>query len=86
MAEAGLPSASYESWVGMVAPKTTPREIIHRLQRDIVTALRTPELRSRFAATGSDIRFATPEAFDAVIKDEVAANRSLAIAAGIKAN
>jgi tripartite-type tricarboxylate transporter receptor subunit TctC len=86
IAQAGLPAASYESWVGMVAPKTTPPELIHWLQQAIVTALQTPELRSRFAATGSDIRFATPEAFDALIKDEVASNKTLAIAAGIKAN
>jgi tripartite-type tricarboxylate transporter receptor subunit TctC len=86
IAEAGLPSASYESWVGVVAPKSTPREVIHRLQRDIVTALQTQGLHAQFAATGSDIRFTTPEAFDILIKDEVASNRSLAIAAGIKAN
>jgi tripartite-type tricarboxylate transporter receptor subunit TctC len=86
MAEAGLPSASYESWVGVVAPKSTPREVVDRLYRDIVKALQTPELRAQFAATGSDIRFTTPEVFDALIKDEVASNKSLAIAAGINAN
>jgi tripartite-type tricarboxylate transporter receptor subunit TctC len=86
MAEAGLPSASYESWVGVVAPKSTPREVVDRLYRDIVKALQTPELRLQFAATGSDIRFTTPEVFDALIKDEVASNKSLAIAAGTKAN
>jgi len=86
MAEAGLPSASYESWVGVVAPKGTPREIVDRLNREIVKALQTSELRAQYAATSSDVRLSTPEEFDALIKDEVASNKTLAIAAGIKAN
>jgi tripartite-type tricarboxylate transporter receptor subunit TctC len=86
MAEAGLPSASYESWVGVVAPKGTPREIVDRLNREIVKALQLSELRAQYAATSSDVRVSTPEAFDALIKDEVASNKALAIAAGIKAN
>jgi tripartite-type tricarboxylate transporter receptor subunit TctC len=86
MAEAGLPSASYESWVGVLAPKGTPREIVDRLNREIVKALQLSELRAQYAATSSDVRLSTPEEFDALIKDEVASNKALAIAAGIKAN
>ncbi len=84
MAEAGLPSASYESWVGVLAPKSTPRDVVNRLSQEIVRALQTPELRAQVAATSSDVRFSSPEAFDALIKEEVAANKALAIAAGIK--
>jgi len=84
MAEAGLPAASYESWVGVLAPKTTPRDVVNRLSQEIVKALQTPELRAQVAATSSDVRFSTPEAFDALIVEEVASNKALAIAAGIK--
>jgi tripartite-type tricarboxylate transporter receptor subunit TctC len=86
IAQAGLPSASYESWVGVLAPKSTPRDVVNRLNQEIVRALQTPELRAQVAATSSDVRFTTPGAFDALIKDEVAANKALAIAAGIKPN
>jgi tripartite-type tricarboxylate transporter receptor subunit TctC len=86
MAEAGLPSASYESWVGVLAPKSTPRDVVNRLSQEIVRALQTPELRTQVAATSSDVRFSTPEAFDALIKEEVASNKALAVAAGIKPN
>jgi len=82
--EAGVPSGSTETWIGALAPKTTPRDIVNRLQSEIAKALQTPELRAQIAATSSDARFTTPEAFDALIKDEVAANKALAQAAGIK--
>jgi tripartite-type tricarboxylate transporter receptor subunit TctC len=84
--EAGIASASYYSWVGVLAPKATPREIIDRLHRAIVLALALPEVKAQFAATGSDVRSMTPDAFDALIKDEVAANKALARAVGIKAS
>jgi tripartite-type tricarboxylate transporter receptor subunit TctC len=72
--------------VGVLAPKATPREIIDRLHRAIVLALALPEVKAQFAATGSDVRSMTPDAFDALIKDEVAANKALARAVGIKAS
>jgi tripartite-type tricarboxylate transporter receptor subunit TctC len=84
--EAGVPAAGYETWVGVLAPKNTPRDVVNRLNLEIVTALQTPELRAQIAATSSDARFTTPEAFDALIKDEVVANRALAHAAGIRAS
>jgi tripartite-type tricarboxylate transporter receptor subunit TctC len=82
--EAGVPFASYETWVGVLAPKNTPRDVVNRLNLEIVTALQTPELRAQIAATSSDARSTTPEAFDALIKDEVTANKVLAHAAGIR--
>jgi len=84
MAEAGFPAASYESWVGVLAPKNTPRDVVNRLSQEIVKALQTPELRAQVAAASSDVRFSSPEAFDALIKEEVASNKALAVAAGIK--
>jgi tripartite-type tricarboxylate transporter receptor subunit TctC len=84
--EAGVPAAGYETWVGVLVPKNTPRDVVNRLNLEIVTALQTPELRAQIAATSSEARFTTPEAFDALIKDEVAANKVLARAAGIGAS
>ena len=83
--EAGIPAARYDSWVGVLAPKGTPRDIIDRLHQAILKALATPEVKAQFVATGSDMRSMTPDAFDALIKEEVAANKALARAAGIKA-
>jgi tripartite-type tricarboxylate transporter receptor subunit TctC len=82
--EAGVPSGSTETWVGVLAPKSTPRDVVNRLNLEIVKALGTPELRAQIAATSSDARSTTPEAFDALIKNEVAANKALAQAAGIR--
>ena len=84
--EAGVPNAISETWVGVLAPKSTPRDIVNRLQQEIVKVLEMPELKAQFSATGSEPRSMTPEQFDALIKEEVAANRALVAAAGIKVN
>ncbi|RZJ21645.1 MAG: tripartite tricarboxylate transporter substrate binding protein, partial [Haliea sp.] len=49
MAEAGLANAEYDVWIGMFAPSRTPRAIINRLNEETAKALRSPELREKFA-------------------------------------
>jgi tripartite-type tricarboxylate transporter receptor subunit TctC len=84
--EAGVPDASTATWVGVLAPKLTPRDIVNHLQREIAKALQLPELKAQFLATGSEPLATTPEEFDALMKEEVASNKALVAAAGIKVN
>src|ERR1043165_3007365 len=48
IAEAGLPGAQVLIWYGVVAPAATPREIISRLNREIVRVMQAPDVRERF--------------------------------------
>ncbi|MCD2512048.1 Bug family tripartite tricarboxylate transporter substrate binding protein [Comamonas endophytica] len=47
-AEAGFPGLDLVSWQGVYAPKGTPKEVVARLNTEIVKALKTPELKSKF--------------------------------------
>jgi tripartite-type tricarboxylate transporter receptor subunit TctC len=70
MAEAGLPSYEYQSWIGVVAPAATPREIIRRLNAELVRAIRSPAAQELFASQGAVPVGDTPEEFDAFIRAE----------------
>ncbi len=59
------------SWVGIVAPAGTPREIVNRLNREFARALESPEIKAYYDAAGRTIVASSPEAFAAVIRDEI---------------
>ena len=70
-AEVGLPAVSYRGWVGLFAPRDTPKEIIAKLNAAAVDALADPALRSRLADIGDEVfprEQQTPEALGALVK------------------
>ncbi len=70
MAEAGVKMHSVEGRYGIVAPASTPREIVARLHTAIVTVLKSPDVQQRFGQMGFDIVGDTPEQFAATLKTE----------------
>ena len=72
IAESGLPGYSAGTWYGVLAPAGTPREIIMKLNAEIVKSLRTEELKKRIAADGGEVIGSTPEEFTAVMKTDIA--------------
>jgi tripartite-type tricarboxylate transporter receptor subunit TctC len=83
--EAGVPGYQSRLWFGLLTSRQTPRAIVARLNGEITRILRAPELRSRWAPIGLDPEPTTPEQFDQLIIDEIAAFTSIARAANIKA-
>ncbi len=83
-AEAGVPGSEFNFWIGMMAPAKTPREIVNRLNDELVKALATPEVKDRFARLGADAWTMKPEQFDAYIRDEIKSNAALVKAAGLQ--
>ena len=45
-AESGVPGYEAYVWMGLLAPKGTPPAIIDRLQRELMAALATDEVKS----------------------------------------
>jgi tripartite-type tricarboxylate transporter receptor subunit TctC len=84
IAESGLKNAEVLIWYGVVAPAATPRDIVVRLNRDIVKAMSAPELRDKFTQLGVDPETSTPEQFAQLIRDEVARWGKVIRTAGIK--
>jgi tripartite-type tricarboxylate transporter receptor subunit TctC len=84
IAEAGVPGYEAVQWYGMVAPANTPREVIARLNREMVTILQTADVKEKFAADGGDPAGTTPEEFGRYIKSETDKWQNVAKAAGIR--
>ena len=65
IAEAALPGYDAVQWYGVLAPASTPREIVVKLHDAISRTLRDNRVRERFQADGADIVGGTPEEFGA---------------------
>ena len=72
IAESGLPAYDISGWYGVLAPAGTPKELVTRLNIDIVTALRLPDVTAQMAGMGLEITTSTPEEFGMYIKTEIA--------------
>lgn len=84
LAEAGVAKSDYVFWIGMLVSSKTPRDIVQKLSQSTARALQSPEVRDRLASLGAEPLPMSPEQFDALIKDEMAANTIIIKAAGIK--
>ena len=72
VAEAGLRDFEVTTWYGVLAPAGTPRNVVTRLNTELVKIMHSPELKDRLAATGTEPLTSTPEEFAAYIKREIA--------------
>ena len=70
IAESGLPGYEASSWYGVLAPAGTPREIVARLNSELVKVLDQPEVRGSLLAEGAEPIGGTPEQFAAHIRSE----------------
>jgi tripartite-type tricarboxylate transporter receptor subunit TctC len=86
--EAGLPGLYISYWHGIWAPKSTPKEIVTKLNAAIVTVLADPSVKQRFGELGQEIPPAdqqTPAALGAFQKAETEKWWPIVKAADIKA-
>lgn len=72
IAESGYPGFEVISWWGVVAPAATPKDIVARLNAEIVRIMASPDARERIGALGADIMTSTPEHFAGYIRSEQA--------------
>ena len=70
-AESGVPGYEFTSWVGILAPATTPANIVAAINSHIVNAMRAPGVAERFAGEGANIVANSPAEFGAQIKAEL---------------
>lgn len=82
--ESGQSGFDVSSWVGILAPAKTPRPIIERLQKEIAAALRTQQVRERYAALGIEIVANSPEQFAEQIRSDLARWEQVVKAANFK--
>jgi tripartite-type tricarboxylate transporter receptor subunit TctC len=61
VAEAGVPGFEYVTWYGLFAPGGTPKDIVMKLNAQVVQMLADPELAQRFASQGVEPSATSPE-------------------------
>ena len=84
IAEAGVPGYESSTWFGPLAPAKTPREIIVRLNTELLKILQRPDIKARFAAEGAEGLGSTPEEFGTYIKSEIDRWGRVIKAAGVR--
>jgi tripartite-type tricarboxylate transporter receptor subunit TctC len=82
--ESGVADFRVGGWYGMLAPAGTPRPVVLRLNKEIVAAVQTPEVKSRFDDALVTPGTGTPEEFTAFLKAEAARWSQLIKTVGIK--
>ena len=85
VAEAGVPGYEVAVWFGVVAPAGTPREIVQKLNAEVLKILAMPDVRERFQSQGVEPVGSTPEQFGEHIKSQMAKWAKVVQDAGVKA-
>jgi tripartite-type tricarboxylate transporter receptor subunit TctC len=83
IAELGYPGYEISSWQGVFAPAGTPKEIVGRLNHEIVTMLKTPEVQARIRREGAIPIGSSPDEFAARFQNEVEKWARVAKSAGL---
>ena len=72
VAESGLPGFEALQWFGVFVPAGTPRDIVRRLNGEIVKIVRLPDVRERMTSLGAEVVGSTPEQFATFQKGDTA--------------
>jgi tripartite-type tricarboxylate transporter receptor subunit TctC len=82
--ETVMPNYHILAWAGMFGPAGMPEEATKVLANAVEKALQRPEVRARFAASGTDIYWSGPKEFDAFVKSELVSWTAMIKEAGIQ--
>jgi tripartite-type tricarboxylate transporter receptor subunit TctC len=65
-----IPGYDASLWQGLSAPRSTPRTVIERVQRGVLKALESPEVKSAFERSGTYVVVTNPKAFGDLLRVE----------------
>jgi tripartite-type tricarboxylate transporter receptor subunit TctC len=68
--EAGLKGFDLGTWFGVLAPAATPKELVVRLNAEMVKIIRSPEFRKKMDDIGAEPVGNTPEQMARQVKDD----------------
>ena len=66
-----LPGYEASAWYGIAAPKSTPSEIVDKLNKEINAGLADPRIKARFADLASNVIPGSPTDFGKLVEDEI---------------
>ena len=85
IASTGLPGFTFQSWFAVMVPAGTPREIVARLNAEIVKAVADPGVQQQLRDQGLTPRGSSPEELGRATREQLARYARLFKEAGIKA-
>jgi tripartite-type tricarboxylate transporter receptor subunit TctC len=71
LGESGFPGFETILWHGVMAPAKVPREVVVRLNREVVKVLAMPDVQKPMQAEGGAVSPSTPEEFSAFLRADV---------------
>lgn len=71
IAESGLPGYEVTPWFAVFVPSGTPKPIINKLNNALVTALKNPEIKTKFDNIGAEIIGSTPDEVTSYLNKEI---------------
>jgi tripartite-type tricarboxylate transporter receptor subunit TctC len=86
MSEAGLPGYEATIWLGLMAPKGTPKAIVDKLNETMSKIASQPDVKALWAKQGAAPMVMTPEAFDKYTRDDITKWAQVIKSANIKAD
>ena len=84
MAEAGVSGFDVAPWYGILAPAGTPDAIVRKINADVATILRLPEVKASLASLGAEVLVSTPEQFRDSARRDIAKWEPVVKASGAK--
>lgn len=84
ISESGLPGYEAYAWAGMIGPAGMPRDIVMRLNKEIVATLNQKDVTDRMLAEGTVPTPSSPDEFTAYLKSELKKWGAVVKLAGIK--
>jgi tripartite-type tricarboxylate transporter receptor subunit TctC len=70
--EAGVKGYDSTAWWGLLVPARTPGPVVERLFSATVAAIKAPDMRDRLVQLGAEPGGIPPEAFDQLIRNDIA--------------
>ena len=84
LSEAGVPGYEATIWVGLMAPKGTPKDVVDRLNQAVSKIASQSDIRQLWAKQGAVPMVMNPAVFDKYIQDDVAKWAQVIRSANIK--
>jgi tripartite-type tricarboxylate transporter receptor subunit TctC len=84
LAEAGLRGLSITPWGGVFGPANMPKEVVARVQRELASVLKRPDVREAFQKLAFEPRSSTPEELAAFVREQLEVWRRVVAEVGIK--
>lgn len=84
VSEAGVPGYESASWYGALLPANTPPQIVATLNREMVKAIKAPEIRDKLTAEGAQVIGSTPEELAAYLRKDIERWKKLVPTLGLR--